>query len=388
MRSETAPALSGEFPRPHLPIPHRSVYSTFVSHSTAPRLDTDLVLSTSIRSQHPSHTLTIIPVLKCRLLAFAAAGHAVAAPSPESPEHSWLLSNEDGELGVLQWFARYNYTYSGTEYILYTATWFNGGREGVQEMQYLLSPSGVSEAEVQALVSESSRFDKAPEPGPAIWVFDGYWQRSQELYAEVMKASWGDVILDDGLKKKIVQDVEGFFKSKEVYRRYEVPWKVCPPLSLPGKKKNCETVGSHSTGQRGIIFYGPPGNGKTISIKALMHTLSQFSPPVTLLYVRTLHGFYGDERSIKNIFSLARRQAPCLLVFEDLDALITTRSRSYFLNEVDGITSNDGVCMIASTNHVDKLDPGISKRPSRFDRKYLFPLPEMKERVEYCRYWR
>jgi transitional endoplasmic reticulum ATPase len=75
-------------------------------------------------------------------------------------------------------------------------------------------------------------------------------------------------------------------------------------------------------------------------------------------------------------------------VFEDLDALITTRSRSYFLNEVDGITSNDGVCMIASTNHAEKLDPGISKRPSRFDRKYLFPLPEMKERVEYCRYWR
>jgi transitional endoplasmic reticulum ATPase len=100
-----------------------------------------------------------------------------------------------------------------------------------------------------------------------------------------------------------------------------------------------------------VIFYGPPGNGKTISIKALMHTVSQMTPAVELLYVRTLHSFYGDERSIRKIFAMARQRAPCVLVFEDLDALITTRTRSYFLNEVDGITANDGVCMIASTNH-------------------------------------
>jgi hypothetical protein len=292
MRSETAAPLSGELPRPHLPIPHRSVYSTFVSHSAAPRVDTDLVLSTSLRSQHPGHTLTILPVLKCRLLAFAAAGHAVAAPSPESPEHSWLLSNEDGELEKLQWFARYNYTYSGTEYILYTAMWFNG-REGVQEMQYLLSPPGVSEAEIQALASESSKFDKPPEPGPAIWVFDGYWQRSTELYAEVMKASWGDVILDDGLKRKIVQDVEGFFKSKEVYRRYEVPWKVCPPSSKKG-----ETMGSLFVWIEGNHLLRPARKWQNhLHQSAHAHTVSVFpsgnaalrSHPPRLLWRRKEH---------------------------------------------------------------------------------------------------
>ena len=44
--------------------------------------------------------------------------------------------------------------------------------------------------------------------------------------------------------------------------------------------------------------------------------------------------------------------------------------------------------MVASTNHLDQLDPGLSSRPSRFDRKYLFPLPSEEERVLYCNYWR
>lgn len=44
--------------------------------------------------------------------------------------------------------------------------------------------------------------------------------------------------------------------------------------------------------------------------------------------------------------------------------------------------------MVASTNHLDELDPGLSSRPSRFDRKYLFPLPSESERILYCSYWR
>jgi SpoVK/Ycf46/Vps4 family AAA+-type ATPase len=80
--------------------------------------------------------------------------------------------------------------------------------------------------------------------------------------------------------------------------------------------------------------------------------------------------------------------APCLLIFEDLDSLVEKKTRSYFLNEVDGLESNDGILMIGSTNHLDQLDPAISKRPSRFDRKYHFKVPSEEERVAYCKYWR
>ncbi|MCJ1456228.1 hypothetical protein MMC28_006588 [Mycoblastus sanguinarius] len=80
--------------------------------------------------------------------------------------------------------------------------------------------------------------------------------------------------------------------------------------------------------------------------------------------------------------------APCLLIFEDLDSLITADCRSFFLNEVDGMESNDGIMIIGSTNYLEKLDSGITKRPSRFDRKYHFDLPATSEREEYCEYWR
>lgn len=91
---------------------------------------------------------------------------------------------------------------------------------------------------------------------------------------------------------------------------------------------------------------------------------------------------------MRKIFGKARQQAPCLLVFEDLDSLVSDDVRSYFLNEVDGLKNNDGVLMLGSTNYLERLDPGISKRPSRFDRKYLFPDPNLQERVAYCAYWR
>ena len=84
----------------------------------------------------------------------------------------------------------------------------------------------------------------------------------------------------------------------------------------------------------------------------------------------------------------ARYMAPCMLILEDIDTIVTPSSRSYFFNEVDGLENNDGIFMVASTNHLDQLDPGLSSRPSRFDRKYLFPLPSEEERVLYCNYWR
>ena len=67
---------------------------------------------------------------------------------------------------------------------------------------------------------------------------------------------------------------------------------------------------------------------------------------------------------MKTIFNMARQQAPCFLVIEDLDSIVTDQIRSYFLNEVDGLQSNDGILLIGSTNHLDRLDPGLSVRSS------------------------
>lgn len=119
-----------------------------------------------------------------------------------------------------------------------------------------------------------------------------------------------------------------------------------------------------------------------------MHSLYSRPSPTPTLYVRSLSSYSGPEYSLSQIFSKARQMAPCLLVFEDLDSIVSDAVRSYFLNEVDGLRNNDGILMVGSTNHLERLDPGISKRPSRFDRKYLFPDPNLEQRVQYCEFWR
>jgi len=120
-----------------------------------------------------------------------------------------------------------------------------------------------------------------------------------------------------------------------------------------------------------------------------MHTISQrTNPTVEMLYVKSFTSFQPAEFAILSIFAKARQMAPCILIFEDIDSLVTPFVRSYFLNAVDGLESNHGILMIGSTNHLERLDPGIAKRPSRFDRKYLFALPVRSERVQYAQYWR
>src|SRR5581483_5198304 len=90
-----------------------------------------------------------------------------------------------------------------------------------------------------------------------------------------------------------------------------------------------------------------------------------------------------DEDNIHKVFDRARKSAPCLLVLEDLDSLLTTHNRSFFLNELDGFAANAGIVTLATTNHPERLDPSILDRPSRFDRKYPFEIPEQDERLAY-----
>ncbi len=119
-----------------------------------------------------------------------------------------------------------------------------------------------------------------------------------------------------------------------------------------------------------------------------MHALSarqdRRQRPINLLYVKSITNIYA----ISTIFQVARAYSPCLLILEDIDTLVSGGFQSYFFNEVDGLENNDGIMMIATTNHLERLDGGIANRPSRFDRKYNFPDPDYDERVMYSEFWR
>jgi AAA+ superfamily predicted ATPase len=135
--------------------------------------------------------------------------------------------------------------------------------------------------------------------------------------------------------------------------------------------------------RRGILLLGPPGNGKTHAVKALVNAVDR-----PCLYVRSFRSAHtADESNMETVFVRARSAAPCILVFEDLDALITEENRAFFLNELDGFESNAGILTLATTNHPERLDPAIIDRPSRFDRKYTFDLPGRTERAAYIDAW-
>ena len=87
------------------------------------------------------------------------------------------------------------------------------------------------------------------------------------------------------------------------------------------------------------------------------------------LYVKSFQSWMGEEAAMQMVFDKARQVAPCVLILEDLDSLINDRNRSFFLNQLDGFEGNDGLLIIGSTNHFDRLDPALNSRPSRFDRK-------------------
>jgi len=198
------------------------------------------------------------------------------------------------------------------------------------------------------------------DPGESIMRFQGgCWSRSHDLWRAVQDSSFDDLVLAGDLKERILEDFTAFLGARAEYERYRVPHK------------------------RGVLLLGPPGNGKTHCLRALIKFLK-----VPCLYVMSLKSQYGTEDgNIDAVFARARELTPCCLVFEDLDAMIHAKNRSYFLNQLDGLSNASGMLTLATTNHPEKLDPAIVDRPSRFDRKYHFDLPQKVDRHRYLASW-
>lgn len=210
----------------------------------------------------------------------------------------------------------------------------------------------------RAFILEVER--KTHHPGESILVFsDGHWQRSRGLYRATQSASFDDLVLAEDLKQTIRDDFRRFLESEEEYNRLGIAWR------------------------RGALLVGPPGNGKTHCVRALVKELD-----VPSLYVQSLaHHYWTPEQLWKHIFDRARGLRPCVLVLEDLDALVNPENRSFFLNQLDGFERNHGLIVLATTNYPERIDQAIINRPSRFDRKYHFSLPSEAERRTFLAGW-
>ena len=195
--------------------------------------------------------------------------------------------------------------------------------------------------------------------GEILVFHDGCFKKDKQLLNSIKTATFDNLILPASLKQQVQNDFQQFFDAREIYERYGISWK------------------------RGALFIGPPGNGKTHTLKALINQLDK-----PCLYIRSFKSECDTEQeNMSEVFKRARMHSPCVLVLEDLDSMIDGNNQSFLLNELDGFHSNTGVVVLATTNHPEKLDSSILERPSRFDRKYYFELPGAAERLAYVNKW-
>jgi len=370
---------------------HQAAFGAYSAQASRERTDTALAILTFLREHYPKHHVTRADASHFDIFGFADKGHAeleedlnlgfdatrrFSAPrvgprvlgSHRSLGSQSHKNDGPGKLIDDVRFGRWSCTWNDHHYILYHVTYCASGESGrynfvLSPFGSLVSPGAAHHPNTDALLQAVGSWSK--DLHDEINVFNGrWWHKDAKLLKAIKSTTWDDVIMDADVKSNLQRDVLDFFDNEELYHSLSVPWK------------------------RGIILHGVPGNGKTLTLKALIKTLSEREDPIPSLYVKSVEN--GGEMSvtITGIFEHARKMSPCLLVFEDLDSLVDDRNRSYFLNEVDGLEDNKGILMVGSTNHLNKLDSSITKRPSRFDRKYHFNLPRDETRQAYCEFWR
>lgn len=166
--------------------------------------------------------------------------------------------------------------------------------------------------------------------------------------------SWDDLFLPESIRRDVKILVESFLASKDFYSDKKIPWK------------------------RGVLLYGPPGNGKTSIIRTIISNYN--FKPVTIAPG-------ANDEMIREAFSYAEDQSPSLLYFEDLDSLLEKVDISSFLNLMDGISAKNGMLIIATANDIRKLKSNVTSRPSRFDRKFEIPLPDENMCNLYLKKW-
>nr|XP_048697548.1 ATPase family AAA domain-containing protein 2 isoform X3 [Caretta caretta] len=146
---------------------------------------------------------------------------------------------------------------------------------------------------------------------------------------------------------------------------------------------------------RGCLFYGPPGTGKTLVARALANECSQGDRRVAFFMRKgadCLSKWVGEsERQLRLLFDQAYQMRPSIIFFDEIDGLAPVRSSrqdqihssivSTLLALMDGLDSRGEIVVIGATNRLDSIDPAL-RRPGRFDREFLFTLPDKEARKE------
>ncbi|MEO6891164.1 MAG: CDC48 family AAA ATPase, partial [Ktedonobacteraceae bacterium] len=175
---------------------------------------------------------------------------------------------------------------------------------------------------------------------------------TREVYVEVSETSWDDIGGQAKAKELLTEAVEWPLRYPEIYNNA----KVEPP--------------------RGVLLSGPPGSGKTLIARALAHQCD--ASFISIKGPELLSKWVGEsEKGVREVFRHAKQAAPCIIFFDEIDALaprrggeidghVGDRVMAQLLTEMDGIEGREGVIVLAATNRPELIDPALL-RPGRFD---------------------
>ncbi len=190
----------------------------------------------------------------------------------------------------------------------------------------------------------------------------------REVFVEVPNVNWTDIGGLAEVKQELQEAVE---------------W----PLKYQGLFDH-----SDATPPKGILLYGPPGTGKTLMAKAAAHeSEANF---ISIKGPELLSKWVGEsEKGVREVFRKARQAAPCIVFFDEIDAIapargalgsdshVTERVISQLLTELDGLEVLTNVIIIGATNRPDIIDAALL-RPGRFDRLLYVPPPSKESRIQ------
>src|SRR5580698_1494939 len=187
----------------------------------------------------------------------------------------------------------------------------------------------------------------------------------REVYLETPDVKWSEIGGLGDVKRELQEAVEWPLKFQDLYKSigYNMP--------------------------KGVLLFGPSGTGKTLLAKAVA-TESEANF-ISVRGPELLSKWVGEsERGVREVFRRARQAAPCVIFFDEIDALAPTRGMggdsmvtervvSQLLTELDGIQALNGVVVLAATNRIDMVDPALV-RPGRFDKVIPIPMPDKESR--------
>lgn len=191
----------------------------------------------------------------------------------------------------------------------------------------------------------------------------------REVFVEVPDVKWDDIGGLLSIKQELQEAVEWPLKYQGVFKYAD----ASPP--------------------KGILLYGPPGTGKTLIAKAAANeSEANF---ISIKGPELLSKWVGEsEKGVREVFRKARQAAPCIVFFDEVDAIaprrggglggdshVTERLISQLLTELDGLEILTNVVVIAATNRPDIIDPALL-RPGRFDRLLYVPPPDKDSRLQ------